>query len=119
MTPDRADVAASGDSVEIYAGIPVPIAARSYVFFRIVSPHYGAYYITADRGLVGYPAPYLPGPVVINEPVYGYSIGRLWWRGLLPGTYYMEAGAVNADVPVLPSGFNYLCDVYSQPLSFR
>jgi len=119
VSVDRSDLSASGDSFRMWASVPRPITSPCYVFFRIVSPYYGTYYMTARGKLLPYPAPYVPYALTVSAPISNYYIGGLQWWGLKPGTYYLETGAVDAYVPVTLSGINYMSAVYSLPLNFR
>jgi len=93
--PDRTSYSGSGDQMYIYAYTDA-ISTPCYAFVRIVTPYYGTLYLTSWKVIYPYPMPYVWYPIVITSPISGLYLTGLWWRNILPGTYFLESGAVNA-----------------------
>jgi hypothetical protein len=67
--------------------------------------------------MYSYPAPYLPRPIVISQPIAGMYLTALWWRNVQPGTYYLEGGGVDAAQPVIGGAYNYIGPVHQTALT--
>jgi outer membrane protein assembly factor BamB len=117
LTADKTTFATS-DRIVVTANV-WPISTPCYPFVRVVMADGTVQYYVAGVGFTTSPTPYLgfeAGPITVGAPITGYPCLDAEFRGIAPGTYYLEGGAVDAAWTTSASNLVYVGTVDRETL---
>jgi hypothetical protein len=104
------------DRISVTANVQV-IATPCYPFVRVILPNGQTQYLVRGKGLVRSPQPYVgKRPMTVSTPIGNYPVLDVGFRGIAPGTYYLEGGAVDATQTTSASHLVYVDGVDREAL---
>lgn len=119
LTPNKSEFF-STDYIAVRANVAA-IPGRCIPFIRVIPPSGQPLYCVRGRGFTEVPTPFLgfPGIVTVPAPITDYPVFDTLFRGMPPGEYTLEGGAIDVEKTADLLNPVYVGPVDSQTLVIR